>query len=327
MLARPYAKTNIISGWVAQTIESRVQNFMQLLESRSTQTFDIGAMLGFFSLDVATAFVYGSKHGTSALTSNNEHIALLDDYKNAFRRELSWLGVHGNSKVTANVLGALLGMSKTQLNEQPFSRIRAFARERYYRASTENEDTKQEAELSLLKQLKHANVKAEQTPLQDIDIVSECADHLLAGIETTRNLLLFLIWALSTPTNKHCQIRLREEVCALTASDLCENGLPTVEAADKLPYLNAVLKEALRLYAPLPASQPRFFDTDTVIEGYHIPVGTIVSMSPYCLHHSPEAFERPDEFLPERWLEEGSLEMQKWWWPFSSGGRMCTGMQ
>ena len=91
--------------------------------------------------------------------------------------------------------------------------------------------------------------------------------------------------------------------------------------------VNAVVKETLRIYPPLPQLQPRFFDSDTVIDGYFIPAGTIVSMAPFTQHRNEEIFKDPYQFNPERWLGEASIEVQRWWWPFSNGGRACTGIQ
>jgi cytochrome P450 len=326
MLARPYAKTNVVSGWVATVVEGRVSKFVEALGRQGQRECEIGKLLGWCSLDVATAFVFGRRQGTDALSGIEEDAALLEDYQVTDRRKLSWLGVHGGSNVKVAVVRALGWLPKQREDVQPFSRIRGFAKDAFKRAKYEVGENAGD-ELSLLRQLKSANINAEQPLLQDIDIVSECADHLLAGIETTRNLLLFLIWVLSLPANGDCQRRLRDEVVSLKGADLNDQGHPTVEGADKLPYLNAVLKEALRLYAPLPASQPRFFKEDIVIDGYLIPSGTVDSMSPYCLHRNTEVFPRPLEFLPERWLKDETAEMRSSWWPFSSGGRMCTGMQ
>jgi cytochrome P450 len=329
LLARPYAKAHIVRGSVAATIEAKVDQFLHLLEKESGGTCDMGPLLSFFALDNATAFVYGPQQGTAALTGERKHRAILDDYAHPARRKLSWLGVHGGSRIKTSVLGALHGPRGRDLRSPtPFSNIRAFAMQAFGNyQSTDHMSSAQPAELSLISQLQNQSEKSEVAPLQDIDIASECADHLLAGIETTRNLLLFLIWALSIPDNERCQHKLRNELLSLEDSGLNDKGCPTVEAADKLPYLNAVLKEALRLYSPLPSSQPRFFDSDVVIEGYFIPAKTVVSMSPYTLHRNPDVFEDPYGFNPDRWLNKSDSEMKKWWWPFSSGGRMCTGLK
>lgn len=62
-----------------------------------------------------------------------------------------------------------------------------------------------------------------------------------------------------------------------------------------------------------------------------IPEGTIVSISPYLTHHDPAAWERPDEYLPERWLADANLAKkmndsgQLRYIPFGAGSHRCPG--
>lgn len=160
-----------------------------------------------------------------------------------------------------------------------------------------------------------------------MEIASECADHFLAGIDTTSDTLMFLVWALSQPQNQVFQDRLRAELLSLPAEALNEHGIPKAEAVDKLVYLNAVIKETLRLYAPLPVYAPRSLLVDAEIDGYKIPAGTIVGMAPYSMHRNPDVFKEPLKFNPERWLAPDTAELNRWFWAFLSGGRMCIGIQ
>jgi len=164
--------------------------------------------------------------------------------------------------------------------------------------------------------------------LYDLDIASECADHLLAGIDTTSDTSMFVIWALSLPENIKFQQKLIDEISQIEESVMVEGGFPNVTAADKLPFLDAVIKETLRLYNPLPASEPRSLPVDCTIAGFLVPARTVVSMAPFSLHRNPNVFPDPLKFDPERWTRESSdlTEMKRWWWAFSSGGRMCIGM-
>ena len=80
----------------------------------------------------------------------------------------------------------------------------------------------------------------------------------------------------------------------------------------------------------MPASEPRLNRSVTVVDGYEIPPGTVVSAAPFSLHRNETVFKNPLLFDPKRWLDESNenlSEMKKWWWAFSSGGRMCIGMQ
>jgi cytochrome P450 len=134
--------------------------------------------------------------------------------------------------------------------------------------------------------------------LNDMQVSSECADHFLAGIDTTSDTLMFLIWALSLPENQRFQEKLRKEVLVIPDISLNEHGIPRCAAADQCAYLQAVIKETLRLYAPLPSTEPRSANITTVIEGYTIPPGTVVGMSPWILHRSTTGFEDPGTFDP-----------------------------
>ena len=98
--------------------------------------------------------------------------------------------------------------------------------------------------------------------------------------------------------------------------------LPSVASIDRLPLLNAVLYETLRLHAAAPNRQPRVVPPGgLVLHGYYIPPGTTVSSNAYTLHRSDEGFANPVEWLPQRWLSDDSSTLRRWFWAFGSGGR------
>ena len=182
-------------------------------------------------------------------------------------------------------------------------------------------------EYSILDRLWLHHRSQKSAGMEDLEIASECADHFLAGIDTTSDTLMFLIWSLSQPRNNMFQEKLRQEVFSLPPESLNSYGFPTAEASDKCIYLNAVIKETLRLYAPLPTFEPRSLSIDSLIDGYDIPAHTVVGISPFSLHRNPEIFKNPLTFNPDRWLGPDAAEMNRWFWAFSSGGRMCIGIQ
>ncbi|KAH0536825.1 hypothetical protein FGG08_006323 [Glutinoglossum americanum] len=153
--------------------------------------------------------------------------------------------------------------------------------------------------------------------LQEPEIASECSDHLTAGIDTTGDGLCFLMWKLSQPDCLSVQDRLREEL--VTNFDA---------AFDDLPYLDAVVKEGLRCFPPIPMSLPRYVPYGgRPLGGYYLPAGTIVSCQAFTLHRTDETvFPEPEKFVPERWLEkEGHVERNRLFFAFASGGRGCIG--
>ncbi|KIK60729.1 hypothetical protein GYMLUDRAFT_261301 [Collybiopsis luxurians FD-317 M1] len=93
-------------------------------------------------------------------------------------------------------------------------------------------------------------------------------------------------------------------------------------ALEKLPYLTAFAKEALRMSIGIIHPLPRIVGDETPhIGGSKIPAGTTVGMSQYFMHMNPEVFSDPYTFNPDRWLVEDTDEMMLHFVPFSKGPR------
>lgn len=195
-------------------------------------------------------------------------------------------------------------------------------------------------------QLKTAMLKDEartsfEKPCPDqfrFEIASELLDHLAAGFDTSAITLTFLAQQLSYPHNSGIVKKLRAELLSLELDP--STRLPNAKDLDNAPYLQAVLQEILRLRAAIPGSQPR---TTPDVKGGStlgpigeytgIPGGVRISAQAWSLHRNADVFPDPEDYRPERWLKEvnGELhysptsEMNRWFWAFGSGGRMCVG--
>jgi cytochrome P450 len=99
-------------------------------------------------------------------------------------------------------------------------------------------------------------------------------------------------------------------------------NLPRLETLDKLPYLEAVIKEGMRLF-PAGTWTGRLAMRDFELSSHLFPKGTWIVMSPYITQRIPEVFPDPYRFKPERWLSAhySSYEFM----PFSAGPRYCIG--
>ncbi|KIV95977.1 hypothetical protein PV10_03563 [Exophiala mesophila] len=97
---------------------------------------------------------------------------------------------------------------------------------------------------------------------------------------------------------------------------------------EKLPYLTAVIKEALRLSFGVPGRVPRVTpDPGASFNGYAVPGGTIVGMSSWLMHRNPEIFPDPMKFDPSRWLDADNYRrLDHHMVPFGRGSRQCVGM-
>lgn len=154
--------------------------------------------------------------------------------------------------------------------------------------------------------------------MSDVQLRDEAVTMLLAGHETTALTLSFAVYLLS----KHPEAgaRLREELDAkIGARPLTLADLPS------LPFLDAVVKEALRLYPPAWIIGRKLIQPFS-IGGYDIEAGEQILMSPYVLHRDPRFFGEPERFEPQRWLE-GALEgLPRFaYFPFGGGARVCIG--
>jgi len=97
---------------------------------------------------------------------------------------------------------------------------------------------------------------------------------------------------------------------------------PEPEALARLPFLEAVCNEALRVHA-IVVDVPRTLRRPMELLGHEIPAGVTVSASPVLLHSNPETFPEPEAFRPARFLERkfGPHEFA----PFGGGSRRCVG--
>lgn len=104
----------------------------------------------------------------------------------------------------------------------------------------------------------------------------------------------------------------------------------TFEKLAECKYLNACLKESLRVFPPVPIGSPRVIPAGgQQILGRWIPQDTRVSVHHYSTYHSAENFRNPKNFVPERWLNgensEYADDVQDAHQPFGWGHRNCLG--
>lgn len=97
---------------------------------------------------------------------------------------------------------------------------------------------------------------------------------------------------------------------------------PNLETIEKLPYLEAVIKEGMRLF-PAGTWTGRLAMRDFELDSHPLPKGTWVVMSPYITQRLPEVFPDPYRFIPERWFSAHYSAYE--FMPFSAGPRYCIG--
>jgi cytochrome P450 len=146
----------------------------------------------------------------------------------------------------------------------------------------------------------------------------EAAVIFMAGHETTANSLAWTWYLIS-------QAPVVEERLHRELDQVLRGDLPTLADVPRLPYTRAVFEEAIRLYPPVPILGRQALNNEE-IRGRRIPPGSLLLVVPWLLHRHRQLWDKPDHFVPERFLPENSLSRAKHAYiPFSTGPRICAG--
>ncbi|KAF2122857.1 putative benzoate 4-monooxygenase cytochrome P450 [Lophiotrema nucula] len=156
------------------------------------------------------------------------------------------------------------------------------------------------------------------------EVVDTASILIVGGSETTATILCGLTYyLLVTP---RVMQKLQDEIRSTFSSE-ADIHLRTLT---RLPYLDAVVEEALRMYPPASSIFPRRTPSEgDEIDGYYVPGNTSVGVHQFATYRSEKNFTHPDEFIPERWLKDGPEEYRNddraAFQPFHLGPRGCIG--
>ncbi|ORY96302.1 cytochrome P450 [Syncephalastrum racemosum] len=174
-------------------------------------------------------------------------------------------------------------------------------------------------------------LESEQTTrgkLTNEELLSDLCVFFMAGHESTANALSFAIYYLAV--HPDVQEKARQEAID-HFGDGNEDIFPTAEETKNMPYLNAVIKETLRIAPPATSILVRHLTEEMDIGGTVYPRQTRVVFDIHEMHHNPKYWSDPDVFKPDRFLPGGEAEQlaakgdSMAWNPFSNGARQCIG--
>ncbi|XP_050267313.1 cytochrome P450 82A3-like isoform X5 [Quercus robur] len=135
-----------------------------------------------------------------------------------------------------------------------------------------------------------------------------------------------LTWTIALLLNNHVLKKAQDEL------DVQVSRVRIVNESDidKLVYLQAIVKETLRLYPTARLAIPREFTENCIIGGYHVPKGTQLITNVWKIQTDPRIWSDPLEFKPERFLtihKNVDVRGQNFeLLPFGSGRRVCPGI-
>ncbi|MEL6911781.1 MAG: cytochrome P450 [Cyanobacteria bacterium J06598_4] len=150
--------------------------------------------------------------------------------------------------------------------------------------------------------------------MKDVELRDELMTLMLAGHETTATAIAWgLYWIHRSPEIK---AKLEAEITSLGTD-------PEPMAIAKLPYLDAVCKETLRIYPVAMLTFPRTVLEPTELMGYKLETGQVVMGCIHLIHQREDIYPEPRQFRPERFLEREFDAYE--FFPFGGGKRRCIG--
>jgi hypothetical protein len=154
------------------------------------------------------------------------------------------------------------------------------------------------------------------TSMDENQLVDEILILFAAGHETTSNALTFICELLAR--NPESQLKIASEIKKIKSESTdCMHWIKNA------PYTKLVIEESMRLFPPA-----YFIDRvnieEEIFNGYVLPKGSNLLFSVYEIHRHSDFWKQPNEFIPERFLDE-KTKFSKNYFPFGAGPRMCIG--
>jgi cytochrome P450 len=164
------------------------------------------------------------------------------------------------------------------------------------------------------------DVEGDGSRMTDRQVRDEAMTIFLAGHETTANALSWTWYLLSE--HPDVEARLHAEIDRVLGG-----RLPTIDDLPKLPFVEQVVTESMRLYPPAWIIGRRALEPNE-IGSYVVPARSILVFSPYIIQRDPRWFAEPGRFMPERWTPEFKASLPPFaYMPFGGGPRRCIGDQ
>lgn len=139
-----------------------------------------------------------------------------------------------------------------------------------------------------------------------------------AGHETTATAMTW--WSGLIARHPEVADRIHAEVDAVLQGET-----PTPATLQQLPWLQASLKEAMRLYPPAAVLMTRRTTQEVIVGPWTVPKGHLIAFTPYVIQRDARWFESPHAFKPERFLPGAPDVPRGAWLPFGTGPRVCIG--
>ncbi|EPQ05289.1 Cytochrome P450 4A11 [Myotis brandtii] len=300
-------------GLMADSVRVMLDKWEELISQDSH--LEISEHISLMTLDTIMKCAFSQKGSVQTDSKSQSYIQAIRDVKTLFISRVRnffyqndiiyWLTPDGRWNQRA-----------CQLAHQHTDRVIKL-RKAHLQEEEELEKVRRKRNLDFLDILLFARMKNESN-LSDKDLRAEVDTFMFEGHDTTASGISWILYALAT--HPEHQQRCRKEIQSL----LGDGASITWDHLDQMPYTTMCIKEALRLYPPVPAVGRELSKPITFPDGRSLPRGIHVSLNFYALHHNPKVWPNPEVFDPSRFAP-GSDSHSHAFLPFSGGSRNCIG--
>lgn len=317
------SKLQIFEGVIDENMKNL---FGQLDHASSESSYSLTAWLQSFAFDTIWAWMFTKPYGLIEMGAD-EAKQILDANWEVFKI----IGPMSQSP-TLRSLGSVvhLALSALKINavlplhKQTMDLIKT--REEQFELPSEKAGSGASNSVDMMSQL--LLLKSHQPTILPWAVSSLSLLNVFAGSDSTAT-VMGTIWY-NLLLHRHTMQRLYDELLAAESCGSLTRTMPTWRDVQNLSYLDACVKEALRLHPPFCLPFERVVpETGLTFGDFHLPPGTLVGMSPYVVgRHRPTFGEDVDLWRPERWVECTSQQrrkMEQSMITFGSGRRVCLG--
>ncbi|KAH7122108.1 cytochrome P450 [Dactylonectria estremocensis] len=307
LLAPLFSNSALMNNWypvVVDNVTMAVEKIKR--EASGAGEADIFKWWTFMTADVISHLAFGESFGMLNLEKKTEHMQTIED--------ATKFGLISSELPLLYSLLTWIPFKSVQDSINGDEKVQTLAEETMRRAQRTGIGA-----TNIFSKLSAENEK-DREAYTDYQLAFEAGGFIVAGSGTTAVSLTYLVWAVLS--NPSVQAKLEAEVGALQ---------PAYTDADleNLPYLSAVIEEALRVYSAAPGALPRTVPNGgATLSGYFIPEGITVSTQAYTLHRDSATYPEPEKFVPERFISpSGEFHpSQGAFAPFGAGSRTCLGI-
>ena len=297
---------------LASNIDRHVLQFVDILREKAKAGENVDSVVWFrlLALDIVTDVLWGE---------DTNLLGQASDETPAFLRRFFAFSKYNALKSFIPVLEPMaryIGPPKWSKLRQDCLDMDITAREALARWKEKDAKTHDRDVLSMLSNMQNADDARNR--IQPDDLPAYMVEMMAAGSSTTSHTAAFACWALAD--HPEIQQKLRRELFQVfpDASQL------DLKASQDSQYLDAVIKETMRLWPMIPGPLERYLGNPIEVCGLKIPPGVIASTSALTSGRNPEVYPEPDKWHPERWLHVDE-RMRLNWTPFGYGSRICPG--